>query len=94
MSRRDDAASCSSTPLPSALRGHSTLLLRLVLCLFRKPSEPFLALYLTRDTGLSEATLDVDAWPYDTYGAFALLLPLGAAAEMLGYHSVILVPRG
>ena len=52
MSRRDDAASCSSTPLPSALRDHSTLLLRLVLCLFLvncKPSEPFLALYLTRE---------------------------------------------
>ena len=56
-----------------------------------KPSEPFLALYLTRDKGLSEATLDVDVWPYATHGAFAFLLPLGAAAEVLGYRSVILL---
>ena len=94
MTRSHDATSCSSTSLPSALRDHSALLLRLVLCLFLincKPSEPFLALYLTRDKGLSEATLDVDVWPYDTYGAFAFLLPLGAAAEVLGYRSVILL---
>lgn len=84
----------TETPLPltSALRAHAPLLLRVNLCLLLvncKPSEPFLSLFLTQDKGLTEAQLDEDVWPYDTYGAFAFLLPLGYLAEVVGYRSVI-----
>ena len=85
--------------LSTAWRQHGSLLLRLTLVPLLvncKPSEAFLSLYLTQPVaeggkGLTEAQLNEEVWPYDTYGAFALLLPAGYLAEVLGYRSVILL---
>ena len=85
--------------LSAAWQRHSSLLLRLCavpLLISCKPSEAFLSVYLTQPVaeggkGLSSAQLNEQVWPYDTYGAFAFMLPAGYLAEVLGYRAVILL---
>lgn len=75
-----------------ALRDNWLLLLRLCAVGFFvncQPSEPYLTAYLQTDKGLTEEQLDNEVWPYDTYGAFLFLLPVGFAAERCGYWPVI-----
>jgi len=55
-----------------------------------QPSEPFLTRYLVNVKGLSHQDLNDHVWPYDTYGSFAFLLPVGLLADCLGYRVVIL----
>ena len=85
--------------LSAAWRRHGSLLLRLCavpLLTSCKPSEAFLSVYLTQPVadggkGLTSAQLNEQVWPYDTYGAFVLMLPAGYLAEVLGYRAVILL---
>ena len=85
--------------LSAAWRQHGSLLLRLSLVPLLvncKPSEAFLTVYLKQPVadggkGLTDAQLNEQVWPYDTYGAFALLLPAGYMAEVAGYRTVILL---
>ena len=85
--------------LSAAWQRHGSLLLRLCavpLLISCKPSEAFLSVYLTQPVaeggkGLSSAQLNEQVWPYDTYGAFAFMLPAGYLAEVLGYRAVILL---
>lgn len=39
--------------------------------------------------GLTHQDLNDDVWPYDTYGSFLLLLPMGVLADYMGYRFVI-----
>lgn len=55
-----------------------------------QPSEPYLTQYLQEDKGLTEAQLNNQVWPYDTYASLVLLLPVGILAEIVGYKQVIL----
>jgi len=41
--------------------------------------------------GLTEAQLDGEVWPADTYASLLLLLPVGIAAERWSYRGVIIV---
>ena len=69
-----------------------SLLLRLGLVGFFvncQPSEPFLTRFLVENKGLTTQQLDDDVWPWDTYGSFAFLLPVGLLADALGYRTVI-----
>ena len=76
--------------LSAAWRRHGSLLLRLCavpLLTSCKPSEAFLSVYLTQPVadggkGLTSAQLNEQVWPYDTYGAFVLMLPAGYLAEV------------
>eukprot|EP00954_Amorphochlora_amoebiformis_P006353 496876-Amorphochlora_amoeboformis.AAC.1 len=49
-----------------------------------QPSEPFLTRFLIEDKGLTEDQLDNEVWPYNTYGSFFFLLPVGFVAEIYG----------
>jgi thiamine transporter 2/3 len=55
------------------------------------PSEPFLTQYLKHDKNLTDAQLDNDVWPSDTYATFVFLLPVGLLAEIIGYRKVIAI---
>ncbi|KAJ9456676.1 Folate transporter 1 [Diplonema papillatum] len=55
-----------------------------------QPSEPYLTKYLLESKNLTESQVECCVWPYDTYGAFLVLFPLGFATEILGYRAVIL----
>ena len=88
-----------SLSFSAAWRRHGSLLLRLCavpLLTNCKPSEAFLSVYLMQPVaaggkGLTDTQLNEQVWPYDTYGAFALMLPAGILAEVLGYRAVILL---
>jgi len=54
-----------------------------------QPSEAYLTLYLKSVKQLTSEQLDNDVWPYDTYGSFAFLIPVGILAEMCGYRITI-----
>lgn len=54
-----------------------------------QPSEAYLTHYLIHVKNLSPEQLDNDVWPYDTYGSFAFLLPIGVLAEVCGYRVAI-----
>lgn len=54
-----------------------------------QPSEAYLTTYLKHDKHLTSNQLDNQVWPYDTYGSFAFLLPIGALAEVAGYRVAI-----
>jgi len=56
-----------------------------------QPSEPFLSRFLIEDKGLSEEELDNQVWPYDTYGSFLFLVPVGLLAESYGYRRVVFI---
>ena len=58
-------------------------------CVNCQPSEPYLAKYLMDHKHLTEHDLDDQVWPYYTYGAFTMLIPIGLATEYLGYRAVI-----
>ena len=55
-----------------------------------QPSEAYLTLYLKTVNHLTTEQLDNDVWPYDTYGSFAFLLPVGVLAEVAGYKVAIM----
>ena len=54
-----------------------------------KPSEPFLSLYLNQTKRLSEEQLATQVFPWSYVGTFALLVPFGLAAEVIGCRPVI-----
>jgi len=54
-----------------------------------QPSEAYLTRYLKTVKKLSSEQLDNDVWPYDTYGSFAFLLPVGVLCEVAGYKVAI-----
>lgn len=54
-----------------------------------QPSEAYLTHYLKTVKKLSSEQLDDDVWPYDTYGSFAFLLPVGVLCEVAGYKVAI-----
>lgn len=54
-----------------------------------QPSEPYLTAYLKETKGLTHHELNTYVWPVDTYASFALLIPVGLLAEMIGYRKVI-----
>lgn len=54
-----------------------------------QPSEAYLTHYLKHDKHLTSEQLDNDVWPYDTYGSFAFLIPIGLVAEVCGYRAAI-----
>ena len=56
-----------------------------------QPSEPFLTKYLETDKNLTEAQLDNEVWPYDSYGSFLFLPLVGLLADGVGYRSTILL---
>ena len=56
-----------------------------------QPSEPFLTRYLQEYKGISDRDLDDYVWPFDTYGSFLFLVPVGLLAEMIGYRKTIFV---
>ena len=75
-------------------RHHRCLALRLCAINFLvncKPSEPFLAQYLINVKNLTDTQLATQVWPWSTFGTFALLLPFGLLAEVLGCRAVVLV---
>jgi len=75
---------------PPPLSG--SLLVRLCLVGFFvncQPSEPFLTRYLIEEKGLTEAQLDNEVWPVDTYAMLLFLLPMGLFAELWSYRGVI-----
>ena len=47
-------------------------------------------MYLKTVNHLTTEQLDNDVWPYDTYGSFAFLLPVGVLAEVAGYKVAIM----
>jgi hypothetical protein len=49
---------------------------------------------LQEDKGMTESQLADDVWPFDTYGAFAFMLPMGLLVEQLGYRPVIAIGLG
>ena len=54
-----------------------------------QPSEPYLTQYLQENKNLTEAQLDETVWPADLYASLAFMLPVGIAAEALGYVPII-----
>lgn len=44
--------------------------------------------YLRTDKGISETSLDDFVWPVDTWVSLATLIPVGVAAEVMGYRTV------
>lgn len=54
-----------------------------------QPSEAYLTHYLEHVKQLTPEQLDNDVWPYDTYGSFAFLIPIGIVAEVWGYRVAI-----
>lgn len=54
-----------------------------------QPSEAFLTSYLEDVKGLTDEQLGTSVWPYDTYGTFIFLLPMGLLAEIFGYRTTI-----
>eukprot|EP00658_Telonema_sp_P-2_P022685 TRINITY_DN19071_c0_g1_i1.p1 TRINITY_DN19071_c0_g1~~TRINITY_DN19071_c0_g1_i1.p1 ORF type:complete len:460 (-),score=83.71 TRINITY_DN19071_c0_g1_i1:155-1534(-) len=54
-----------------------------------QPSEAYLTSFLKTDKHLTSVQLDNDVWPYDTYGSFAFLVPMGLVAELCGYPAAI-----
>ena len=56
-----------------------------------KPSEPFLTEYLLRTKHFTDSELAIRVWPWSTFGAFVLLLPLGLLAESIGCRAVIFI---
>jgi len=54
-----------------------------------QPSEAYLTHYLENVKHLTPTQLDNDVWPYDTYGSFGFLIPIGLAAEIFGYRVAI-----
>jgi len=55
-----------------------------------QPSEPFLSKFLIEEKLISENDLVQFVWPTFTAGLVLLLVPMGFAAEKLGYWTVIL----
>ena len=70
-------------------RRRLVLLAAVGFCINCQPSEPWLSQYLVDGKGLTDQQLDDDVWPYDTYGAFLFMLPVGLLAESVGYRPVI-----
>ena len=56
-----------------------------------QPSEPFLTRYLQEYKDISDRELDDYVWPFDTYGSFLFLVPVGLLAETIGYRKTIFV---
>jgi len=56
-----------------------------------QPSEAYISHYLKHVKHLTSKQLDNDVWPYDTYGSFAFLIPIGLLAEGCGYRVAICV---
>jgi len=59
-----------------------------------KPSEAFLARFLSEGRGLSEAQLDSAVWPAFAYASLALLLPIGFLADAWGCRRVVALGLG
>jgi len=86
--QREAASDADSAPVVSSW----SLLLRVSLVGFFvncQPSEPFLTRYLVEVKGISNQELDDSVWPFDTYGSFIFLLPIGLLADYYGYRTVI-----
>jgi len=56
-----------------------------------KPSEAYLTLYLLRAKQLSADDLAAHVWPWAAWGAFALAVPIGVAADAFGSRRVIVL---
>eukprot|EP00468_Gymnochlora_sp_CCMP2014_P002041 CAMPEP_0167743474 /NCGR_PEP_ID=MMETSP0110_2-20121227/2035_1 /TAXON_ID=629695 /ORGANISM="Gymnochlora sp., Strain CCMP2014" /LENGTH=461 /DNA_ID=CAMNT_0007627847 /DNA_START=75 /DNA_END=1460 /DNA_ORIENTATION=- len=76
-------------PWLSSEKGSIFILCAVAFLINCQPSEPFLVQYLTENKGLSEEQLDNEVWPYDTYGSFLFLIPVGLLAEIYGYRRVV-----
>eukprot|EP00050_Salpingoeca_kvevrii_P011102 m.12729 g.12729 ORF g.12729 m.12729 type:complete len:915 (-) comp3257_c0_seq2:161-2905(-) len=90
----DDYGACNIQQEPSAMTDsealRASLLMALVGFFFSlQPSEPYLTKYLEQDKHISDHDLDKYVWPSDTYASFALLLPIGIIAELVGYRATI-----
>jgi len=55
------------------------------------PSEAYLTKYLMDNKGLTELDLNNLVWPVDTYAYLAFMLPVGIAAEVFGYRTIIVL---